>query len=678
MTFTTAVANWTLGFIEQSGYRKRQLIAFLVLASATTVAYASAYAIRFDFVWNSDYTQTFLWTLPVLVASRYAAQLTFRLTTNRWRFIGVNDVLRLALATAAGTALFFLLKGFVTVGPTVPRSVIAIEALLSALLTAAAWIVYRSFFEFFRKRGPKRNGSTGERVLIIGAGESGYMLAREMLRSMVGYRPIGFVDDDPYKWGTRLAGLEVIGSTDDLKQISESYKANSFIIAVPQATPAQLRTLVEKCAAVGLPYRVLPSIAEVLAGNVRLDQLREVQIEDLLGRNPIELDLEALAEDLRGGCALVTGAAGSIGSELSRQIARHTPSVLLLLDQAETDLFYLELELRDQHPDVTIVPVVRDVVDRRSVEALFRTYRPSHVFHAAAYKHVPMMEANAPEAVRNNVVGSYVIADAAGRYGTEKFVLVSTDKAVRPRSVMGATKRLAEMATIELQERYPETTFAAVRFGNVLGSNGSVIPLFKKQMAAGKPLTVTHPDVTRYFMTIPEAVQLILKASLLQEIRGHVAMLEMGEPLRIVDLAENLLRLSGIRDPERIVFTGLRPGEKLHEELTAPEEETVATVIPKVRLVKHAQVPTPSVLESLDGMQTVAPEDQDRELLRMLASFFPGGPLEQVAIASPVANGKPVKALRPVAVSDSESGSLVAAGELHANGSVPSVRIRAR
>lgn len=678
MTFTSAISTWALGFIEQSGYRRRQIIAFLVLASATTVAYSSAYALRFDFDWRPEYTSTFLRTLPVLLVSRYAAQLVFRLTTNRWRFIGVNDILRLAIATVVGSVVFILLTGFVSLELAVPRAVFVIEALLSALFTAAAWITYRSLFEFFRKRtSANGNGGSGERVLIIGAGESGYMLAREMLRSMAHYRPVGFVDDDPYKWGTRLAGLEVYGSTDHLQEISTLHQPNSFILAVPQATPAQLRTLVEKCAAVGLPYRVLPSIAEVLAGNVRLDQVREVQIEDLLGRNPIELDLEELAEDLKGGCALVTGAAGSIGSELSRQIARHTPSVLVLLDQAETELFYLELELRDQYPEVTIIPVIRDVVDQRGIEGIFRMYRPTHVFHAAAYKHVPMMEANAAEAIRNNVLGSHIIAEAAGRFGTEKFVLVSTDKAVRPRSVMGATKRLAEMATIELQERYPETTFAAVRFGNVLGSNGSVIPLFKKQLAAGRPLTVTHPDVTRYFMTIPEAVQLILKASLLREIRGHVAMLEMGEPLRIVDLAENLLRLSGIRDPERIVFTGLRPGEKLHEELTAPEEETVGTAIPKVRLVKHAIAFTPSVLEALDGVQSASPESQDQELLRMLAAFFPGGTLE-VSLGTTLSNAAASKGLRAIdARGHAEPEILVPAGDHHSS-EVPPASMRAR
>jgi FlaA1/EpsC-like NDP-sugar epimerase len=414
-----------------------------------------------------------------------------------------------------------------------------------------------------------------------------------------------------------------IGSTDDLASIASTYRVDELILAVPHATPTQMRVLVEKCARAELPYRVLPSIAEVLAGNVRVDQIREVRIEDLLRREPVQLDLLELAADMRGGCALITGAAGSIGSELARQIARHSPDVLLLLDQSETELFYLELELRERHPKLKIVALIADVVDRSAIEAIFLTYAPTHVFHAAAYKHVPMMERNVREAIRNNVLGSYVVADAAGRRGTEKFVLVSTDKAVRPRSVMGASKRLAEAVSLELQERYPRTIFAAVRFGNVLGSNGSVIPVFKRQIEAGKPLTVTHPDVTRYFMTIPEAVQLILQASLLPEIRGHIAMLEMGEPVRIVELAENLLRLCGSSSKDRIVFTGLRPGEKLHEELVHPDEETIETEIPKVRLIRAPVGVEMSGSRWLEDYLELVDTGTEDELVARLCAMFP-------------------------------------------------------
>ncbi|MQA92571.1 MAG: NAD-dependent epimerase/dehydratase family protein [Gemmatimonas sp.] len=604
-------------------HRHRRTVAFLAYTGTTSVAYAAAFLIRFEFQWRPAYTATFLLTLPVLLALRHGTHWAFNLTTSRWRFVGIQDVGRLVGATCVGSLAFFGTASALPLPLAVPRSVLAIEALLSIGLISALWLGYRTCFEAVRRYREGPAGGERIRVLIVGAGDAGYMLVREMLRNPVGYLPVGFIDDDPYKWGMRLAGLPVLGSADQLPALSIEYRIDELIVAVPGATPGQLRVLVEKCAATGREYRVLPSVAEVLAGNIRVDQLREVRIEDILGRDPIELELSELAEDMAGGCALITGAAGSIGSELARQIARHSPDTLLLVDQAETDLFYLELELRERHPDLRIIPLVRDVVDRESMDAVFAIHLPTHVVHAAAYKHVPMMETNPGEAIRNNVFGSYVVADASGRYGTRKFVLVSTDKAVRPTSIMGASKRLAEMVTLELQERYPGTVFAAVRFGNVLGSNGSVLPIFKRQLAAGKPLTVTHPEVTRYFMTIPEAVQLILQASLLPEIRGHIAMLEMGEPVRIVDLAENLLRLSGIRSPERIVFTGLRPGEKMHEELVGPEEETVETAVRKVRLVHSVRVrPTPILMELPDWEIALA-SGAVGELIASLSPLFP-------------------------------------------------------
>jgi FlaA1/EpsC-like NDP-sugar epimerase len=353
------------------------------------------------------------------------------------------------------------------------------------------------------------------------------------------------VDDDPGMWGSQVQRLEVIGSTRDLPRIAEECEAQEIVIAVPSAQPQRLRKIVERCEETGLPFKVLPGMAELLEGQATVTQLREVRIEDLLGRPPVTLELPELAEDLAGEPVLITGAAGSIGSELARQVALHHPGKLILLDQAETELYYLELELRERHPELELYPVIGDIVDAEAIESLFERFAPSRVYHAAAYKHVPMMEANAREAVRNNVVGTWRVADAAGRHGAARFVLVSTDKAVRPANVMGATKRVAEMIVTELQDEHDETTYSAVRFGNVLGSNGSVIPIFRRQLEAGKPLTVTHPDATRYFMTIPEAVQLILQASLLPAIRGQIAMLEMGEPVRIADLAKNLLKLSG-------------------------------------------------------------------------------------------------------------------------------------
>jgi FlaA1/EpsC-like NDP-sugar epimerase len=336
--------------------------------------------------------------------------------------------------------------------------------------------------------------------------------------------------------------------------------------------------------------------------------------------------LPELAADLRGRRVLITGAAGSIGSELARQVALHCPATLVLFDQAETDLFYIGMELREKHPDLALVQVIGDIVDPAAVERVFQVHQPERVYHAAAYKHVPMMECNQREAILNNVIGTWRVADAAGRHSVNKFVLVSTDKAVQPVSVMGATKRLAELVVLELQERYLGTTYAAVRFGNVLGSNGSVLPIFKRQLESGKPLTVTDPEATRYFMTIQEAVQLILQASLLPEMRGSIAMLEMGEPVRIEDLAKNLLHLAGLDDSHggRIVYTGLRPGERLHEQLLAPDEQTTPTAIPKVRLVFANGDFGGAVCQGIEGWERAFRNGAGNEVLVSLKTLFPG------------------------------------------------------
>jgi FlaA1/EpsC-like NDP-sugar epimerase len=613
--------------LYQSSYRHRRRITLAIYAAIAAGAYALAFLFRFDFAWPAEYTAVFLVTLPVLVGIRIACHHLLRVSTERWRFVGTQDVVQLFFAVTSGTLLFWLAVALLPLQPAIPRSVIAMEWMLTVYLTAGLWLSYRLGFENLRHREAGFNGSA-KRVIIVGAGEAGNRLAREMRSSPTGYRPIGFVDDDPAMWGSQVQRLEVIGSSRDLPRIAEECEAQEIVIAVPSAQPQRLRKIVERCEETGLPFKVLPGMAELLEGQATVTQLREVRIEDLLGRPPVTLELPELAEDLAGEAVLITGAAGSIGSELSRQVALHHPGKLVLLDQAETELYYLELELKERHPELEIYPVVGDIVDADGIEHLFERHRPSRVYHAAAYKHVPMMEANAREAVRNNVVGTWRVADAAGRHGAARFVLVSTDKAVRPANVMGATKRVAEMIVTELQDEHDETTYSAVRFGNVLGSNGSVIPIFRRQLKAGKALTVTHPDATRYFMTIPEAVQLILQASLLPAIRGQIAMLEMGEPVRIAELAKNLLRLSGADavngNGSGVVYTGLRPGEKLHEELTAPDEGSRATSVQKIRLVVPTQTVAPRICHSIRNDRS--PSDTGRavdSLANTLAGLFP-------------------------------------------------------
>ncbi len=564
----------------------RKACAFTLYAAVAALGYAGAYFLRFELGWDSSYTGTFLVTLPVLVAVRLVAAQLFRLAAGRWRYVGVSDVLRLVGATVFGTLLFVAAVMLLPLPRRVPRSVVLLEWLITLDLTAAVWIAYRSSFQFLKRRSWDAQRSA-KRVLLVGAGQAGSRLAHEMVSFPTGYAPLGFVDDDPLKWGTRIHGVDVVGGTQDLTAIARHHGADLIVIAMPSASPSELRRIVVACEDTVIPYKVLPGIREVLDGEVRLSQLRDVQIEDLLGREPVSLSLPELAEDFTDKAILITGAAGSIGGELSRQVARHHPRVLVLLDQAESALYLLERELEADHPELEVATVVGDIVDEAAVEAVFQRFRPERVFHAAAYKHVPMMEANAREAVKNNVVGTYIVATAAGRHGCERFVLVSTDKAVHPSNVMGATKALAEHIILAADEEYPATRFLGVRFGNVLGSQGSVLPIFRRQMEEGRLLTLTHPDATRFFMTIPEASQLVLQASLLPAAWGRIAMLDMGEPVRILDLARNLVRLSGDhRDPDsRITYVGLRPGEKLHEELRSGEEELIGTRIPKVHVI---------------------------------------------------------------------------------------------
>ena len=548
-------------------------------------SFVMAYALRFDFAVPDDEMAIFWRTMPVLVVLRVLAFERLRLHRGYWRYTGLHDLIDLTAAvtlSSAALSVVLLVTGQLR---DMSRAVLLLDWMLSIFLCGGARLLVRCVRE---RAQPRRAG--WRRTLIVGAGEAAEMLLRQFVHhGDGGIHAVGLVDDDPARRGMWLHGVPVLGTTDELKALVARHNVEFLVIAIASATGSQMRRIVARCAETGLEFKAVPSVQELLSGRPAGD-LRDVQIDDLLGRPAVKLDLKKIERDLAGRTVMVTGGAGSIGSELARQIARYRPERLILFEQAESPLYFIHLEVAQANPMVEVVPVVGDITDAQHVEEVFAAHRPDYVFHAAAYKHVPMMEANVLEAVRNNVFGTLRVAQCAARHGARKFVLISTDKAVNPTSVMGATKRIAERIALGWPSlRASRTDFRAVRFGNVLGSDGSVIPLFKRQLAAGGPLRVTHPDITRYFMTIPEAVQLVLQAAALPEAASRICMLEMGEPVKITDLAEQLIRLSGF-EPHRdvqIVFTGLRPGEKLHEELTSYVEHSVSTPVEKIRVVQR-------------------------------------------------------------------------------------------
>ncbi|MHB9143941.1 MAG: polysaccharide biosynthesis protein [Symbiobacteriia bacterium] len=528
------------------------------------------------------------------------------LYSSLWRYASVDDVFTVLGGTTLSTlALFFLVYGMPPLArhlgwssagfvKSFPRSVVILAFLLNTMLVGglrfsiryarrSAWVARRRLFRF----GGVDRGSDAappRRTLIVGAGDAGALVAREMAKHQeLGYELVGYVDDDPYKQGMKVHGLPVLGTRGDLPRLVSELGVAELVIAMPSATGRVIREVVTSVQDLHVKVMTLPGMYELLGGTVSINQIREVQIEDLLGREPVAVNLEEIAGYLSGERVLITGAGGSIGSELCRQVASFRPRELILLDHAENGVFETSLQLRHSFPDLQATVVVADVRERDKILQVFEHYRPQVVFHAAAHKHVPLMEAQPDEAIKTNVFGSKNVAEAALNVRAKRFVMISTDKAVNPSSVMGATKRVAEMVVqaLDAERRRRDSTgtrFVAVRFGNVLGSRGSVVPIFKEQIARGGPVTVTHPDMRRYFMTIPEAVQLVIQAAAMGE-GGEIFILDMGESVPILDLAENLIRLSGFEPGVDIpiVITGPRPGEKLFEELLTAEEGSVAT-----------------------------------------------------------------------------------------------------
>ncbi|MCF8175748.1 MAG: polysaccharide biosynthesis protein [Burkholderiaceae bacterium] len=576
---------------------RRALTASIHDLCAATLAWVAAYVLRFNFDIPPDLVaamwRNLLWILPLQAVIFHG----FGLYRGIWRFASIPDLRRIVLA--AGTvglaipALLLMLQRL----SDVPRSVLVLHPLLLVLIMGGSRFLYRAWRDG-HLISPRQFDA--EPVIVMGAGAAGAMLLRD-LASSKRWRVVGLLDDDPAKLRLQLQGVSVLGRLDDVERIAAAHQVQTVIVAMPSAPTPVRRHAVELVVSAGLKALTVPALVDVLSGRVTASEVRQVELEDLLGREQVLLDEAGLKDQLYGKSVLVTGAGGSIGSELCRQIIRFGPRKLVFLEQSELALYGIEQEFAGQ----PVSCVMGDVKDVARVNAVFAEHRPDVVFHAAAYKHVPLMEsANAWQAVRNNVQGTLTVARAALASGSQEFVLISTDKAVNPTNVMGASKRLAEVVCQAVQAQNSATRFVMVRFGNVLGSSGSVIPRFRQQIAAGGPVTVTHPDIIRYFMLIPEAAQLVLQAGLIacrQRTGGKIFVLDMGEPVKIVDLARNMIRLSGFTDDEiAIEFTGLRPGEKLYEELLADGESTLPTPHPKLRIANPVSAPDATWLADLE------------------------------------------------------------------------------
>ena len=644
-------------------YRRVLVIAIHVGLWATGLVLALL--LRFDFQIPERTMQLAIRLVLVSTAIRSLVHWRFGLFHGLWRYSGARDLLSLIKAAALSSVLIATFWAFLGTG-NFPRSIFILDFAFSILLIGGLRFGIRTIHEVGKNNAaPPSDGprTSRRRVLVLGAGDAGETLMREMIR-MQRYEPVGFLDDSRRMHGEQIHGVKVLGSIERVEEVVKEHAIDEVILAIPSLRGRQMRRIVDLCRPTGVTLRTVPALGSLIDGTVTVNQLTEVKIEDLLGREPVELEKEAVAEFLGGRVVLVTGAGGSIGSELCHQVAKFSPSHLVLLEQAENSLFEVHRTLLASFPSLRITPYVADICDTKRLEAVFAAERPAVVFHAAAHKHVPMMEANPGEAIKNNVFGTKKVADVAARFDVASFVMVSTDKAVNPTSIMGASKRAAEIYVQALSQR-TKTQFVTVRFGNVLGSAGSVIPIFKRQILDGGPVTVTHPEMKRYFMTIPEACQLILQAGTMGR-GGEIFILDMGEPVKIVDLARDLIKLSGLRPDEDIpiVFTGMRPGEKLFEELSFDAEKAQKTRHEKVFVGTFKPYPWDEVERGLGDLHSLTDGSSVDAIRGSLARLIP----EYVSSESTPSPGRvrdveppPAAGSRP-SLADLERVSVPAAG----------------
>jgi FlaA1/EpsC-like NDP-sugar epimerase len=601
-----------------------------------------AWGLRFEFRIPDS---RLLWVAaPILIVVRLALMPVFNLMHGWWRYTGISDAVDVLKATLAGSFAFLVIVRYGLGLKAFPLSIYALEGLLTFTLLTGVRVFVRMLAETVHAN------LTSKRLLLVGAGHAAQMIIRETQKVEAGYRVVGCLDDNPLKKGLRVLGMPVLGRVEALAKVVRQQRIDEVLIAIPSATPVQMRRLVAICKETGATFRTVPAIAELIAGRVTLQQVREVSLTDLLGRIPVDLDLEPVREHIRNRVVMVTGAAGSIGSELCRQIRMYKPKLLVCLDQNETGIFHLENQLAEagSDGDASQVFCVADFCNPERMRKIFLTYGVEIVFHAAAYKHVPMMESNAEEAVGNNIFGMLTLLNVAQNSNCSSFVLISSDKAVNPTNVMGCTKRIGELILAAWPGK--QLRCVSVRFGNVLGSNGSVIPLFQEQIRKNQPITITHPEMTRFFMTISEAVSLVLQAFAIGR-DGDILVLDMGKPVRVADLAKTLVQLSG-KSHHEFKFIGLRPGEKLSEELFYPEERVFPSACEKIARTEGIELAWAALKRGLDALH-VAMSLGERESimahLKQIVPQFTYAGCEQAASAETIPCSPSMSAARPEA-----------------------------
>ena len=602
-------------------YRTSFILLFQLAVAA--LSYIASFYLRFEFTMPPEYFQMFYETLPLLVVCRMAAYYVYKIHTGSWLFVSMSDLMDTLKAVLLGSVLFVITMVFVYGLDEFPRSVFILEAVLNLMFLGGSRFTIRYSYEFKQRALPK----VRKYVLIAGAGSAGVLMLKEVRSNPgMGLQVLGFVDDNPYKKGTNIQGIPILGSIEDIPDLVKRLGIDEVIIAIPSSSYKNLVRITEIARRARVETRILPSLARLIQDDVVANKLRDVSYDDLLGRDVLkfrrESDYRLLKEETGEKSILVTGAGGSIGSELCRQVAHFRPRMLILYERHENSLYDLEIELRKKFPEQHILPVIGDILDSEKLSAILRVNKVDLIYHAAAYKHVPMMEREPLEAVRNNILGTLNVARLAVKANVNKFVFISTDKAVNPANVMGATKRVSELVIQGLNG--DKVKFIAVRFGNVIGSNGSAIPLFKKQIAEGGPVTVTHPDITRYFMAIPEAVQLVMTAGAMGG-GGEIFLLDMGKPVKIIDLAEDLIRRSGLQPGKDIdiVFTGLRPGEKLYEELYWEGEGILTTENKKITMLKPNGHGYDDVFQKIKLLEEYIQKSDMEGTLRLLKEIVP-------------------------------------------------------